>query len=345
MIRKTLALTLSILLGLALGVALAGCGEKEEPVEGPGETKIEGLNLLLDWTPNANHAGIYTGIEKGRFTERALKVKPQVPSDPAAVIQQVASGRADVGISYQTEVLAARDKGAKVKAVASLVGTPLNSLIWLKKSGIKSVKSLKGKTVGYSGAYSEAYLRTIFEKNGVDPNSVKLRNVGYNGQAALIARKIDALTDVYWNVEKVNLEWKRRPVTVRPLDTLGVPKYYELVVIAGEQALADGKKSDKIRRFLAGLSEGTADAVADPKLATNAVYAADKSQDKQVVENSVKVTLPVLAQKDTTQSYGFIEESVWQQFANWMRDNALLKNPPEPGTAYDNGLQPPAKAG
>jgi putative hydroxymethylpyrimidine transport system substrate-binding protein len=345
MIRKATAVTTSLLLALTLGATLAGCGEKEEPVENPSVTTPEGLNLLLDWTPNPNHAGIYTGIEKGRFADRALRVKPQVPTDPAAVIQQVASGRADVGISYQSEVLAARDKGAKVKAVASLVGTPLNSLIWLKKSGIDSVKDLEGKRIGYSGAYTEAYLKTILEKNGVDPAKVKQTNLGYDSLPNLIAGNVDAVTDVYWNVEGVQLKERKRKATVTPLDKLGVPKYYELVVIAGEQALADGKKSDKIRRFLAGLAEGTADAVADPTLAAKVVYEADKAQNKKFVADSVKVTLPVLVDEDATKPYGYIDESTWQSFANWMRDNGLLKNPPEPGAAYDNGLLPPVKTG
>ena len=44
------------LLVAALALALAGCGERKERV-GPGKT--EQLQLMLDFLPNADHAGIY----------------------------------------------------------------------------------------------------------------------------------------------------------------------------------------------------------------------------------------------------------------------------------------------
>ena len=44
---------------------------------------------------------------------------PQVPSDPSAPIKEVAAGRADLAISYEPEVLLARDQGLDVKAVGA----------------------------------------------------------------------------------------------------------------------------------------------------------------------------------------------------------------------------------
>lgn len=335
---------LAALAAIILLAALAGCGEKQEVVN--GETKTQGLDLLLDWTPNPNHAGIYTGIEKQRFADRALLVKPQVSSDPAAIIQQVVSGRADLGISYQSEVLAARDKGAKVKAIASLVGTPLNSMAWLDKSKIKSTKDLAGKRVGYSGAYSDAYLSTILENNGVDAKKVKKTNLGYKSLENLQAGNVDAVIDVYWNVEGVQLEQEGSDATFTPVDKLGVPRFYELVFIASETALADGKRRDKIRSFLAGLQEGTADAVADPAFAQQALAGADKTLAKQkaFLKSSLAVTLPVLMPKDAGGQFGAIDPGVWDNYANWMRDNGLLDNPPGGSAAFDNSLLPPAQA-
>ncbi len=333
------SLAIAALAALTLLATLAGCGQKQETVG--GEVKMQGLTMLLDWTPNPNHAGIYTGIAKNRFKDRALVVKPQVPSDAAAVIQQVVSGRADVGISYQNEVMAARDKGAKVKAVAAIVSTPLNSLIWLKKSGIKSVKDLQGKRVGTSGAYPSAYLQTILERNGVNPKLVKDTNVGYDLLPALIGGKVDAIIGAYWNVEGVQLQQQKRPATVIPVDKEGVPRYDELVLIASETTLGDSKKRDKIRRFLAGLEEGTADAVADPALAAKSLLAADKTLKPALVNDSLAVTLPVLKDNDAANPYGYMSPAGWNDFANWMRDNGLLESAPDAATAYDNSLLPP----
>ena len=74
-----------------------------------------------------------------------------MPSDPSAPIKEVAAGRVDLAISYEPEVLLAHDQGLPVKAVAAVVPTPLTSLIWLKGSGIRDVKDLRGKTIATAG--------------------------------------------------------------------------------------------------------------------------------------------------------------------------------------------------
>ena len=92
------------------------------------------FELALDFYVNPDHAGIYSGLENGRFEEAGLDVTPRVPSDPAAPIKLVAAGRADMAISYAPEVLIARDQGQPVTAVAALVATPLTSLISLPEA-------------------------------------------------------------------------------------------------------------------------------------------------------------------------------------------------------------------
>ncbi|MBJ7348616.1 MAG: ABC transporter substrate-binding protein, partial [Thermoleophilaceae bacterium] len=142
--------TLAVL-ALFVVTTASGCAERKETVG--GEVSKSYLSLLLDWTPNPDHAGIYTGLAKKRFEAQGLSLKISNPSDAASVIQQVAAGRYDIGISYQPEVMSARDSGVKIKAVASIVPTPLNSLMWLKSSKVKNIKDLEGKRVGTSGAY------------------------------------------------------------------------------------------------------------------------------------------------------------------------------------------------
>ena len=55
---------------------------------------------------------------EGDFADAGLEVDPQVPSDPSAPIRQVAAGRVDLAISYEPEVVLARDQGLPVVAVA-----------------------------------------------------------------------------------------------------------------------------------------------------------------------------------------------------------------------------------
>ena len=105
----------------------AGCGEKSEE-EGRTASTQE-IDLVLDYFPNADHAGIYAAIGNGDFERAGLRVTPRTPSDPSAPLKLLAAGRADLVISYEPELLLARDKGQELQAVGALVQKPLTSII------------------------------------------------------------------------------------------------------------------------------------------------------------------------------------------------------------------------
>ena len=124
------------------------------------------LSLTLDFYPNPDHAGIYMAQKLGYFAEAGLDVEIQTPSDPAAPIKLVAAGRTDLAISYEPEVMLAREQGLDVKSPsAALVNRPLTSMIWLKKSGDQAIADLRGKTIATAGIpYQDAYLKTILAR-------------------------------------------------------------------------------------------------------------------------------------------------------------------------------------
>ncbi len=221
---------------------------------------------MLDYFPNADHAGIYAAQAGGHFADAGLKVDIRQPTDPAAPIKQVAAGRVDLAVSYEPEVLRARDKGLRVVAVGAIVRKPLTSIISLPRGGIRSPKDLEGKTVGTAGIdYQSAFLRTILLNAGVDPKTVKERNVGFGFSAALLTRKVDATLGAFWNYEGTELRLKgRRPRIIR-LEKAGVPTYDELVLVANADALE--RDGGRIRAFVGALARGTNELNEDPDAA------------------------------------------------------------------------------
>jgi putative hydroxymethylpyrimidine transport system substrate-binding protein len=195
---RLLALSSAVLLA-TIG---AGCGEKQEPASGDREP----FTLALDFYVNPDHAGIYTALDRGYFDDAGLEVEPRVPSDPSAPIREVAAGRVDLAVSYEPEVLLAREQGLPVKAVAALVSRPLTSLISLPEAGIAGVSDLRGKTIATAGIpYQSDYLAAILERAGLTLDDVDQVAVGLNLLPAVLSGRADAMLGGFLNVEGVDL--------------------------------------------------------------------------------------------------------------------------------------------
>ena len=324
------------LVAVALLLALlAGCGEKRDVLEPKGSKEIQ---LMLDYFPNADHAGIYAAVAGGHFRAAGLDVKIRQPADPAAPIKQVAAGRVDLAISYEPELLRARDQGLHVVSVAALVREPLTSIISLPRARIRRPADLEGKTVGTAGIdYQSAYLQTILEEAGVDPRRTRVRNVGFSLVPALLTRKVDAILGGFWNYEGTELKLKgRRPRIIR-MEDAGVPTYDELVLVANEDALE--RDSGKIRAFIGSLSRGTTDLKKNPKRGIDGLLDANPDLDPRLQRAAVGVTLPLFL-PPRGKPFGWQDPREWDEFASWMRENKLLKNPSDASSALDNGLLP-----
>ncbi|HET9153318.1 MAG TPA: ABC transporter substrate-binding protein [Solirubrobacterales bacterium] len=320
---------------LALALTLAACGAKSE--EGGGER--ESFSLTLDFYPNPDHAGIYMAQKLGYFEEAGLDVKITAPSDPAAPLKLVAAGRTDLAISYEPEVALARDKGLDVVSVAALVNRPLTSMIWLKKSGIKGVGGLEGKTIATAGIpYQDSFLKTILARVHLTPQDVKSVNVGFGLLPALVGGSAQAMLGGYLNVEAIDLRERGKEPVVTPVDKLGVPTYDELVLVANRKKLEEDPEG--IRLFLAALERGTNAAVENPGAATKAVTEANPDLEPKLTAAEVKATLPLLGARGKGRPYGYMDPKQWEAFAGWMRDNDLIESLPKAGELLDDGYLP-----
>jgi putative hydroxymethylpyrimidine transport system substrate-binding protein len=276
---------------LALALGLAACGEKSEDTTAAERMP---LTLTLDFYPNPDHAGIYMAEKLGYFDDAGLDVSIETPSDPAAPIKQVAAGRSDLAISYEPEVLLANEKGLDVVAVGALVNRPLTSMIWLKKSGVKGIADLRGKTIATAGIpYQDAYLKTILARANLSPESVKTVNVGFGLLPAILSGQADAMLGGFRNVEGVDLQMRGKDPVVTPVDQLGVPTYDELVLVANRERLEEDP--EPYRLFLAALARGTAAAVKSPAATVDALVAANGDLDAKLTRAEVDATLPLLS--------------------------------------------------
>jgi putative hydroxymethylpyrimidine transport system substrate-binding protein len=320
-------------------LVLAACGEREQPAQTGGTPAAERLDVVLDYFPNADHAGLYAAIDGGAFADVRLDVQPRVPSDPAAPLRLLEAGRADVAISYEPEVLLARDRGAKVISIGALVQKPLTSIISLGKDPIRDPAELAGKRVGTAGIpYQDAYLKAILGDAGVDESDVRKVDVGFNLTPAMESGRVDATLGSFWNYEGVELQRRDRKPEILKVDELGVPTYQELVLVTTEEVARE--RGPVLRRFLQGLARGHETLREDPETGIKPLLAANKDLDRGLQEAAVKATLPVFFPEDESKPFGWMTENEWVAYGAWMVENGLLKRREDPRRALTTEFLP-----
>ncbi len=307
----------------ALPFALAACGEKHDQL---GAGTAQSMTVMLDWVPNADHVGLYQALADGDFSKAGLDVHVETPPNPASPLQLLAAGRVNLAISYEPQVLLARDQGEPLVSVAAIVQRPLTSIVSVGKRHITSVKQLRGKTVGYAGIpYQQAYLNTILKQAGVPQRSVKLVNVGSNLVPAMVSGRVDATIGAYWNYEAIQLQRMGKHPNVIRVDHVGIPSYDELVVVVRRSELE--KSSDQIRQFVQALGRGYQAVRSNPAAGVANLVKANPGLDPKFQAAAVRATLPAFFPTKTSEPWGWQDTSQWNAYGQWMLTNHLIRNP------------------
>jgi len=304
---------------LVCAVALSACGAKQDTISA---ASTKPFKVMLDWFPNADHAALYSAIAHGDFRAVGLDVEPVVPSEAAEPLKLLAAGKVDMAISYEPEVLLARDQGLKVVSIAALVQRPLTSIIALPEQHVSSVASLAGKTVGTAGIpYQAVELRTTLEHAGVSPAKVREVNVGFNLVAAMLSGKVAATLGGYWNYEAIQLRLLHKHPTVIPINEAGVPTYDELVLVASSTRLrSDPSYASMVRRFVAAFLAGSSQAQAHPAQARS-ILASVTASSAAFLDRATPATLSLL---NSPGGVGCMYPTQWQQFGAWMQARKLV---------------------
>jgi putative hydroxymethylpyrimidine transport system substrate-binding protein len=318
---------LACAMATACALAASACGAKQDVIS-PAKTKP--FTVMLDWFPNADHAALYTAIARGYFRAVGLDVHPVIPAETAEPLKLLAAGKVDMAISYEPQLLLARDQGLRLVSVAALVQRPLTSIIALPGAHVSTVADLAGKTVGTAGIpYQSAELHTALQNAGVNPSSVREVNVGFNLVPAMLSGKVAATLGGFWNYEAVQLELlHKHPLTI-PVNRAGVPPYEELIMVVREdEAHTHGQD---LRAFLQALMQGERAVRADPRAAAALLVKANPSLEPKLQLASIERTLPAAVPADSSAPFGWQEPAAWASFGSWMLTRGLLQHDPNAG--------------
>lgn len=311
-------------------VLLSACGSSDEKSQ--AEKGLEEVTLVLDWYPNAIHSFIYAAEEKGYFKDEGIKLNIQYPQNVTDPLTLTAAGKATVGIYYQQDVVRARaNENIPVKSIGPIVREPLNHIIVLdKEKDIQSPKDLEGKTIGYAGSdLSEAYVQSMVKADGGDPAKVKMQDVGFDLVPALITNKVDALSGALINHEVPVMEEKGfKTRTFNPAD-YGVPNYYELLFVSGDQTIKENP--ELLKAFLRASEKGYAYMTKHPQEALQILMDKQDKENFPLSSNVEKKSLQILMDNMEDKNAAFLSDNAdaWQQQIDWMTEQKMITTKPD----------------
>ena len=281
----------------------------------------EKVSLLLDWYVNPDHAAIIIAQQKGFFEKNNLEVEIMEPADPTMPPKLVAAKKADLAVDYQPQLQMQVAEGLPLVRIATLVNSPLNSLIVLKNSGINKIEDLKGKKVGYSvSGFETVLLDAMLKSANLSEKDVELVNVNFSLSPSLMSKQVDAVIGAFRNFELNQLKLEKEEGKVFLPEDYGVPKYDELIVVANK----DNVSQVKFKNFVKSLQEATNYLKENPKESWEAFISyKPKELDNELNRLAWADTLPYLAPNPAT-----FDKKVYEQMALFMKQNKLIETLP-----------------
>ncbi|WP_169545334.1 ABC transporter substrate-binding protein [Sneathiella aquimaris] len=280
-------------------------------------TANEKLTVLLDWFVNPDHAPLIIAKEKGIFAKNGLDVELIAPADPNDPPKLVAAGKAPLAISYQPQLHVQVAEGLPLKRIATLVATPLNSLVVLEKGPIKSLADLKGKKVGFSvGGFEDALLSAMLSKHGLSLSDIELINVNFSLSPSLLAGQVDAVIGAFRNFELNQMDIEGHPGKAFYPEEEGVPAYDELIVVANSENLDD----PRFKPFIASLEEATQYIINHSDEAWKLFIKNNKELDDELNRRAWRDTLPRFALRPAA-----LDSNRYDRFAKFLVKSDLIK--------------------
>jgi putative hydroxymethylpyrimidine transport system substrate-binding protein len=321
---------LPLIIGTAL--AVAGCGGSSGSPGSPAAPRT--ASLVLDFTPNPVHVGIYTAIARHFDVAAGVRLHVIAPSASTDAIRLLETGRVNFAILDIHDLAIARERGQDIVGILPIVERPLASVI--AQPDITSPRQLAGRTVGISGDPSDtAVLDSIVAGAGGRPKALKTITIGFNAVSDLLAGRIAAAT-AFWNDEGVTLSRQRPGFHVFRVENYGAPSYPELVLCATAHDL----KSDPglARSVVTAIVRGYDLALADPAVGQHALESEVPGLNHSL--DTAELAGLGAAFRGPEGHFGVLDLSLLRRWAQWEARFGIVKSPPDVATMFDTRFAP-----
>ncbi|WP_258535533.1 ABC transporter substrate-binding protein [Bacillus sp. 03113] len=320
---------------VALFFLIAGCSSNTSSLE---SKNLEKTKVILDWTPNTNHTGMYVALDKGYYKDAGLDVEISQPAQGTAATL-VASGKGDFGVSFQEDVTYAltSDNPLPIKAIATIIQHNTSGFASPVHKKIKTVKDFEGKVYGGWGSPSEtAILQSVMKDNHANFNKLKIVNIGNDDFFA--ATKTNS--DIGWIFEGwTGIEAKLKGIELNYIPLTSFNKsldYYTPLLISNNELIENNPK--KVKAFVQATSRGYEYAIKHPKESAEILLNYAPEINKELAIESQKF-LSDKYQAEASE-WGIMKADVWTNYAKFMKENHLIKKNLNVNDAFTNEFLP-----
>lgn len=326
-----------VAVGIAVAIPLGGCGGSQGADAGttaaPAPPVPREVSVTLDGALSPANAAIRVAEQQGFFDDLGLTVSANSPLAPNRPPKYVASSVDDIGLMQEPQLLIAKQKGAPLVAVGSLVSQPTAAMIWLKGSKIRGIGDLAGGTIAVPGIpYQEDLLESVLARAGLTSRDVKILRAPYELVPTLLGGKADAIFGGSWNVEGVALRKRGAKPVIRPMQSLGVPAYDEIMVVTRTDWAAEESKT--VRDFMTAVNRGAALVSKDPDAAVEAIEEFTSATPHAELEAQARATAPLLSRT------GRIDPERERRLASWMHAQGMIAREPSFAEAFTSEYLP-----
>ncbi len=287
----------------------------------PGAARAEEkLTVLLDWFVNPDHGPLIVAQQRGFFAEAGLEVEMIEPADPNDPPRLVAAKKAEIAISYQPQLHIQVGAGLPLARIATLVATPLNTLLVLDESPVKTIADLKGRKVGFSvGGFEDALLAAMLEPRGLSLKDIELINVNFSLSPALMSGQVDAVIGAYRNFELNHLEIEGRKGRAFYVEEEGVPAYDELIAVTHRDRLED----PALARFVDAMERGVQYLVNHPEESWKLFVSYKPELDDELNRRAWRDTLPRFALRPAA-----LDRGRYEAFGRFLEKQGVVEKLP-----------------
>ena len=330
-----------LLIALLASFVIAGCSndqtsDQTKETKTNEETALKKVTVVLDWTPNTNHTGLYVAEDQGYFEEEGLDVEIIMPGETGAD-QLIASGKADFGVSYQESITQARIQEVPIVSIAAVIQHNTSGFASPAEKNIVSPKDFAGKSYGGWGSpVEESVISSLMKQENANPDDVSIINMGDTDFFTAVKRDVD-FAWIYYGWTGVEAELRGEKINMIYLtDYSKNLDYYTPVLATNEDMIENNPET--VKAFLKATSKGYQYSIDEPAKAADILIEAAPDLDADLVRKSQEWLAPKY--QDDAPRWGEQKLEVWENYANWMHENKLLEKQLNAKEAFTNEFLP-----